>query len=857
MKALKIAGIVIVVLIILMIAIPLLFTNQIAGIVKKEANKSLNATLNFGSVGLNLFENFPNLTLNIDDLSIINKAPFEGDTLLRMAQFEASVSLWKAIAGEIHINKISLDQPDIFIYVMPDSTANYNIIKDSVTVEEDTIEAGSTNIALEVYSVSHANIAYIDKTSDMSIFIKDLNHSGSGDLSSEKFLLDTETDIASMTVEMSGIKYFNNVKTFLDMELDADMAQKKFTLKDNVLKLNNLQMKMNGFVAMPDTENISMDLTFASERTDFKDIISLIPAVYSGNFDELKSSGKMELNGFAKGLYSKDRLPSFNLSLKVINGSFQYPKLPTPVNNVNVDLAVSNPGGSKDQTLVDLKSLHLELGNEPFDARLLMKNPQSGPWIDTKVKGRIDLGKLKNALTLENVNELSGLINADFQATGSIAGLKNKNIDNLKAGGQLNVSNIKYGTEDLPHTVNIRQAQLIFNPQNAELKNFSMQMGQNDLSASGSLSNIFSYILSDGTLGGKLSVNSSYFNLNPYLTADEKKVQENTPPEKLEAVELPDNISFTMNASFKKLIYDNLTLENVKGSIILADSRLNLDGLTMNLLGGTLVADGSYYAPEGTAPAAAFNLQISDFNIGKTYESFVTVKQFAPMAKFIQGSFSASMNMSTALGEDMMPDWNSFDAVGKLNLERAEVKNFKPFEKVGDALNISALKNPVLTNVNPSFKIDNGRFSFSPVEYKIQNYTVSLTGSNGIDQSIDYVMGVDIPAAQLKNQANKAINSLLKKDVDLITANSVKVNALIKGKIDDPVVSTTAGSVAEETVTDIKTQAEERLTQEVEKKKEEIKQEAAKKVDTLKSKAQDKIKQEAEKALEGLFKKKK
>lgn len=853
MKALKITVIIIVVLIILMIAVPLLFTNQIAGIVKTEANKRLNATLNFESVGLNLFENFPNLTLNIDDLSIINKKPFEGDTLLRMVQFEASINILSAISGDIQIQKIALNQPDIFIYVLADSTANYNIMKDTTAAETDTAAAGEMNIALKKYSISNANIAYIDQTSNTAVVIKDLNHSGSGDFSSDHFILDTETEIASMTVEMGGVSYLKDVNTYLDMEVDADIAKKKFTLKDNVLKLNNLQLQMNGFVAMPDTESISMDLTFGSARTDFKDIISLIPAVYSKDFGDLKSSGKMDLKGFAKGIYSENRLPSLNVTLKVSDGRFQYPNLPTPVNKVNIDLTISNPGGDKDQTVIDLKSLHFELGTEPFDVRLLVKNPESGPFIDTKVKGRLNLGNLKNALTLENVTELDGIINADFQAAGSIAGLKNKNIENLKAGGQLSVSNIKYGTNELPQKVNIKQAQLVFNPQTASLKNFQMQMGQNDISADGNLSNIFSYVISDGTLAGRLAIRSNYFNLNPYLAAGDEKVQENTKPEKLEAVELPDNINFTMDASFNKLIYDNLTLDNVKGTIILANSRLNLNGLSMNLLGGTLVADGSYYAPEGATPAAAFNLKVTNFNISKTYESFVSVKQFAPMARYIQGSFSGNMNMSTSLGSDMMPVWNSFDAAGKLNLQRAEVKNFKPFEKVGDVLNIGALKNPVLTNINPSFEINDGRFSFSPVEYKIQNYTVSLSGSNGMDQSIDYVMAVDIPAAQLKNQANKAINNLLKRDVDLISANSVKVNALIKGKIDDPVVSTTAGSVVQETAKDIKTQAEEKVAQEIEKKKEEVKQQVEQKVDTLK----EKLKQDAQKKIFDLFKKKK
>jgi uncharacterized protein involved in outer membrane biogenesis len=187
-KFLKITGIVILVIILLMILLPFLFKGKIIEIVKKEANKNLNATLNFEDAGLNFFSSFPDLTLSLDELSIVNKAPFEGDTLVRLKEFSASVDLWSIIGGDqIKVEGISLDEPTIFVYVLKDSTANYNITKPDSAAETDTSAGGNLAVKLKKYSVENGTVAYIDQTSDMLLMIRNLNHSGSGDFSKEKF----------------------------------------------------------------------------------------------------------------------------------------------------------------------------------------------------------------------------------------------------------------------------------------------------------------------------------------------------------------------------------------------------------------------------------------------------------------------------------------------------------------------------------------------------------------------------------------------------------------------------------------------------------------------------------------------
>ena len=843
-KFLKIIGIIFALIIILMIVLPLFFKGEIEDIVKTEINKKINATLNFSGVGLNMFEHFPDFTLSIDNISVVNKAPFEGDTLLSANSFSTTIDLWKAVFdGQIVIKGLSIEKPNIFVYVLKDSSANYNIYESTGT-STDTSKS-NFNVALHSYSIENANIAYIDQTSGIAVAIKNLNHSGSGDFTQDNFNIDTKTTIDELTFENKGITYLNRVKAALNLILNADVPSKKFTLKENELGINNLKLKFDGSVQTKEKSTI-INLKFESPQTDFKDFISLIPAIYSQNFNDLKAAGKLSFGGNVNGTYSENHLPEFNISLKVNNGMFQYPKLPTPVNNVNIDLTINNPGGNPDNTIIDIKKFHLELGKEPFDAKVLIKQPQSGPFVEASMKGKINLGQLKDAIHLENVNKLEGVINTDFSLKGNIAGVKNKQYENINASGNISVSNLLYDSKNSPEVITISSASLNLTPKNFKLSNFSMNLGKSDLKANGDLNNVVSYLLSNGALEGRLNLSSNFFDVNPFMGKGEQK----TDTSKMQAVDLPENITFTANASFNKLIYDNLTLENVKGTIELKNQRLSLKNLTANLLGGSFAANG-YYDTKGEKPDILFSMNINKFNVQNTYKSFVTVEQFVPMAQYVQGTFSSKLNLTSTLTDGMLPNWDSFNSRGSLDISHAEVKGFKPFQLIGDKLKISELSNPTLNNVATTYKIENGRFYLSSVKYKVSNYDVTLAGSNGIDKSLDYNMGINIPAGKLKSNVNQAVSSLLKKNINVMSSSNVKVDVLIKGQIDSPSLSFSGGETAKEVTTQVQETVKEEVKQKVEEKKQEVQKQVEQKVDTVKKQLEKK----AEKEIKNLFKK--
>ena len=314
-------GIFIVLLLAAAIILPIIYKDKILNFAKSEVNKQINAKVDFSNdISVTIFSSFPDFTLGVKDVKVINKAPFDGDTLVNIGELKTTIDIMSVIkGGKMTIKSFTLDKPYIHLMVNHDGVANWDItIKNKDSVAKTGADTTSNfKMALKHYGISNGTIIYDDKQMGMYTRMNNLNHNGSGDFTADIFDLDTKTTIDELTFRFGGVDYLHKVKTALKLTMNMDMKQFKFTFKDNELNLNDLALGMDGWLAMPKSD-IDMDLKFNAKKTEFKNIISLIPAIYTSDFKDLKSSGKFALEGSAKGIYNEKTYPAFNVLMKVI-----------------------------------------------------------------------------------------------------------------------------------------------------------------------------------------------------------------------------------------------------------------------------------------------------------------------------------------------------------------------------------------------------------------------------------------------------------------------------------------------------------------------------------------------------------
>ena len=860
-KILKITGITLLVLLVLIISLPFMFKGKIIDIVKEQANANLNAKVDFGEFDLGLISTFPNFNFSIDNVTVDGVDKFEGTQLANIKNLSLKVDLMSVISGdEIKIKSIYIEEPTVNAVVLADTSANWDIAKATEEIEEEIAEeeASPFKLNLQDLTIKNAKVNYADATMNLTTSIIGLNFNLSGDMTQDVTDLVTKTVIDELNLTMDNIAYFKKANVEADAIIKADLANYKFTFTDNQFRLNELFLGFDGWVAIfEDNDDIDMDITFNAQKTDFKNILSLVPAVFMTDFASVKTEGKLALNGFAKGKMTETALPAFGLNLLVEKAMFKYPDLPKAVNNIHVDLAISNPGGSEDNTLINLKRFYMEMAGNPVEMKMKLSTPISDPNIDANLMAKLDLASVKDVMPMEAGDEMNGKINADVTLKGKMSSIDNERYEEFEAKGSFGITEMLYKSDSLPYDVKLQQMILNFSPQFVELANFDAQIGKSDMHANGKIENFIAYVLDDSinVLTGNFLFNSTVMDLNEFMTEEEVAATEGTEDaeEPLTVIEVPRNIDFSLTSTLSKVIYDNMEITDMKGLITVKDQKVSMKDVAMNLLGGKMMMNGFYETTNPAAPGINFDMAIQDFDVATVVSTFNTIEEMAPYAKNAKGRFNTSLKLEGILDKEMMPDMNSLTGNGDMLTKNIKVEDVKAMNQLADVLKNDNLRVLEVNDAKIKYAFKDGRVNIEPFDVKLGKTTGTMSGSNGFDQTIDYKMTLKTPTKELG--AGDALNKLQSQasglGMSLKSAETVSVDVLMKGTFDDPKVSVSLKDAVGSVTDEIKEQVKEKITEEVDKAKEEAKKKAREQADKLIAEAEknaQKIRDEAKAA---------
>jgi uncharacterized protein involved in outer membrane biogenesis len=867
-KFLKISGIVLLLFIIAIIALPFMFKGRIKSEIEKAANDNLNATFAFEDVDLSLISNFPNLTVDIENLSLTGIGTFEGVKLVEAGLITATVDVWSLFGDSLTIREVGIDKANIDVRVLADGSANYDIAKpstDTTTVEEST-EGGGFSMKLKRYFVTNSNISYDDATFPMTLSIKELNHEGSGDFTDDLFLLSTNTTATALDVVYDGVRYIREAKTSLKADFEIDNANSKYTFKDNEIGLNELALKADGWVAMPG-DDIDMDISFAALKTEFKTLLSMVPAEFASDLSGVQADGKIAFNGFVKGTYNDLRMPGFGLNLEVNQGRFNYPDMPKSVEDIEIKLAIDASAGiDNDAMTVDIDKFSMTMADNPIDMTLHLKNPYTDPLIDFDMTAKVVLDNLKDMIPMENGDRLAGTFDADIHLDGRASAIEEQRFNDFKAEGTMAITGIQFRSDSLAYDVDVNQANFAFNPQFIDMSTFDAKIGKTDIKASGKITDYLNYALKDSMLTGRFNLYSSNMDLNEFMTEEEAAVEtetETTTEESTGVVRLPKNVDFELQSRFDRMIYDDLEITNTSGMVVLKDGVADIKNLTMQLLGGTVMMNGEYDS-RPDKPLMDMDFNIKNLDIKQTAEKFATIDKLAPIAKSCTGLFSTSMHMECTLDESMMPIENTISGAGNLQTSSVYIEKFEPLTKLANELKIEKLAKQTIQDVNVSYKFEDGKVIVDPFTVKLDGIPANIEGSMTFSQELDYRMKMDIPSEKLPgnlaNQASSLLSDLNKKlGTNIAAGTKIPVSIRITGTMTDPKIAGNYGEMIQEAKADLKEDlkdaAKEAINEQVDKAKEDAIKKAREEADKLVADAQkqaDKSMADARKAADSL-----
>jgi len=255
-------------------------------------------------------------------------------------------------------------------------------------------------------------------------------------------------------------------------------------------------------------------------------------------------------------------------------------------------------------------------------------------------------------------------------------------------------------------------------------------------------------------------------------------------------MKIPAFLDCSLTATAGTVLYDNLTLKDVSGKLIIKDEKVTLENLKTSIFGGQIGLNGTV-STKTKVPTFTMGLDMKQVNISETFTMLDMMKNIAPIANIVSGKLNSTINLSGNLDAvEMTPDLKSIsgDLISQLVSTTINPSNSTLLSSLDSHINFIDLNKINLNDLKTNLTFKDGKVNVSPFNIKYQDITINVGGSHGFDQTMNYNVKFDVPTKYLGSEVNSLIAKLSPADAAKI--ENIPITALLGGNFSNPKIST-------------------------------------------------------------------
>lgn len=790
-KFFKILGLFLLAVVALIIAAPFFLQDQIAEIVKRKLNASMDAQIDFAEADLSLFSAFPDARLKLNGMSIINKEPFKGDTLFYAKELKLDLPIGDLFNDEtepIRVNEIIVNQAVVNLKSDLNGKTNWDIAKadPNAPVEEET--TAGFNINLKKYEILNSTFSYTDEVSKNILKFTELNHKGTGDLSLDKSTLETYSE-TKVVYSLDGIEYLSGQLVKLDADLALDLTNQKYSFLDNKAFINDLELKLDGFVDLEETSTL-VDLTMSTPSSDFKNFFAMIPETYRKSMDGMTTTGDFIVKGTIKGAVTETTIPKLDIKMSSKNASFKYADLPQKVTDIIINVFIKNETGIVEDTYINIADIAFNLAGDRLAGRAMVTDLTRNMKVDMNAKGNLDFKNLAKSFPMPADMNLSGKLGVDMDAKFDMESVEKERYENIYMNGTASLTNFTYKGAAFNNPFVINKAAIDMTTSTIKLNAFDAKTGNTDLNATGTINNLIGFLLQDKGLKGSFKVTSNTFDSGDFMSESVPAATTETTKKSTqtaEAIKIPAFLDAALDFNANKVLYDGITLTNVKGIATIKDEKMTLTNTTTNVFGGIIGLNG-YVDTKNAQPVFNMALNMKDLDIAQSFNGFEMFQKFVPIISALNGKMTTDLKLSGALNGDLTPILSSIagDAFAQLLTKQIKTEGNPLLAQLDQKLSFINLNDIDISNITTKLNFKDGAVQVSPFDFKVKDMNVTASGKHSLTNDMSYTLDFNVPAKYLGKEGAAIMSKLNDQE---IAGLSVPVPVTISGSFAKPNVN--------------------------------------------------------------------
>lgn len=453
-------------------------------------NKEYKGTIKVGDTHLDPFQYFPNVSIKVDDVKILETKEENSPVILDVADIYVGINLLSILKGEIDIQNLLIEDGFFDIVLHKDGTNN---LMNALATNEEKEASSSDPLHIHLKNIELKNLDIHKKNEENNLDVEALIYNAKGGFKTTPDHIAAHVDAKfELNIIKDGDTTYVRHKHFeLHTDVDLDGNTGMLVIEPSGLTMEHADFDLGGTI---DTKNaMDMDLEIKGTKSNFDMLIAFAPEEVIPVLERYRNAGKIYFNAAIKGKSSFGHIPLVDVNFGASEAYLENTLVSRRVDEMGFEGHFTNGSSGKPHTMeFSMKNMTANLEKGSFLANVHVKNFEE-PDINMELDAEFDLDFVAEFLNLEDYQDASGTVSLKMNFH-DIIDLDNPeqalNDLNQAYYSELNIKNLSLSSSTLPAPLKSLDAHLVMNGKRADLDQFDIQLGESDLSITGYLSDL-------------------------------------------------------------------------------------------------------------------------------------------------------------------------------------------------------------------------------------------------------------------------------------------------------------------------------------------------------------------------------
>ena len=304
-----------------------------------------------------------------------------------------------------------------------------------------------------------------------------------------------------------------------------------------------------------------------------------------------------------------------------------------------------------------------------------------------------------------------------------------------------------FRTPECALPIQVQKTSVTVNDRVITLRNATMHIGKSDITATGSIHDLYGAMRHHKLLRAKLDVSSEQLDCNQLirsisLPSDTLAAESDTVSTEVKLLVIPKNLDFELQTDFRKVYYEKVTFNDVRGAVDIRNQSVYLKQLSMKGMGSDMNTTLVYQAKSPEEGFAGFDFRLHNINIGKLVDFAPSLDTIVPMLRSFEGTVDFNVAAAASLDSALNIKIPTMRSAIHVKGDSLVLMDGETFAEISKKFFFKNKKRNMIDSISVNIGIKDGNVTVYPFEISMDRYRAAVGGTQGLDMKFDYHISI-------------------------------------------------------------------------------------------------------------------